>query len=108
MFSAIKVFFSGNRLVSAGLFLGLVIGAILWIRHDAYNDGFADRTEQVFRANAELRDELDAAESVADELVLEAGLEHSAKVIKELELIDEATSQGNSPFDAIFPSRMRD
>ena len=103
MLSAIKLFFDANKW--AGWLAGvlLVIGALAWMRHDAYTDGIAHRDSQIAEANQKLRDRVTKAETSADKVVLANEIVNNEKLQDELERLDEAEVNGTSPFDVLYP-----
>lgn len=92
------------KLIGYALPILLLLGALWWLRHDAYSDGVAaekNRWEQAIEAANEVVDTaIDSADSAAD--VRED--EWAEQVQAEKDKIDEAVEAGNDPFDVLFPA----
>lgn len=84
------------------LILGLVVLAVLWLRHDAYRDGERATDSRWKAAEAKLHKQAAATAGRASEKADERAADHVEQVAKEKERIDEAIDAGTSPFDVLF------
>ena len=90
-------------LAGYGLVALAVVGALWWLRHDAYNDG--ERAENA-RWEAALDEAEEQAETAADQadVLADTREEEFAETVKEeKERIDAAVEAGTDPFDVLFP-----
>ena len=85
--------------------LVLLIGALWWLRADAYHDGARD-TDQRWKsaaAEAEKRAVKSAVNAQEKQAVRQANFAEETRLEKER--IDAAVSEGGSPFDVMFKNQ---
>lgn len=89
--------------IAAYAFIGaLLIGALLWLRADAYSDGAAATDAKWVAAGERLKNQAAGAAAAAGK---ESDVRVAAEVERvrdEKEKLDEAESQGSSPLDVLF------
>ena len=90
------------RLLSIGLVILALIGAIWWLRADAYGDGERAADERWQEAGRKLERQAEASADRADDRAEIREAEFMEQVAEEKERIDEAERNGSSPLDALF------
>lgn len=80
----------------------VLIGAILWLRADAYADGERAEEARWEEAGERFEEAADQAETEADRESAARAAAEFERVKQQKEKIDAATNEGSSPFDAIF------
>lgn len=101
----------GERLAPLATYLVaaiLVVGALYWLRSDAYADGQRAEADRWREAARQLERKTEAARQAADQASGKRVDEYSRELEKEKGLIDEADAANQSPFDVLFgPERLR-
>ncbi|MBS67287.1 MAG: hypothetical protein Tp170SUR191951_86 [Prokaryotic dsDNA virus sp.] len=82
--------------------IGLLIGAIVWMRADAYNDGAAANEAAWQEAGQRLKEQVAEAATIADQQSAERTAIEFKRVETEKEKLDAAAEDGSSPFDVLF------
>ncbi len=96
----------GNKYVQYGLAaIGLFLALWAW-GNSRYNAGVSDTDAQWEAASAALIAQAEEVDAESDEKSLDRKTEYSKKLKAEKELIDEAQRNGDSVFDALFPSSL--
>lgn len=90
--------------VAWGGAIALIVGALVWMRVDAYNDGKRAVIERLEREAAEADRRALEAERAADEAaeVRQQEAENEAEVLRNV--ITQATSSGDNSLDALLGS----
>lgn len=86
-----------------GLAIAAVIGALLWMRHDAYNDGQRDERASWELAMSKAREKAAVSAGEASTRAIEREEAFAVRVEAEKAAIERAQAEGRSPFDALFP-----
>lgn len=89
-------------LLAYGTVIALLVGALLWLRHDAYQDGVADTDARWEEAGRVLEEQVEEAQTEADAASADRAAEEFERVKDEKEKLDAAAAQGTSPFDVLF------
>lgn len=90
------------KILSVVLVVALVVGAIWWLRHDAYRDGVKDTDARWEEAGRRLEKQAERAAGRADSESEERVQEFNERQAREKERLDEAAENGTSPLDVLF------
>lgn len=82
----------------------LILGALWWLRHDAYQDGVSATDAKWEEAGRKLEAQAKKAEQSADAESVKRVQENNERLKEEKEKLDEAEAEGSSPFDVLFGS----
>lgn len=82
----------------------LLLGALWWLRSDAYADGVRDTNASWEKAFHKADQQAAAAAGNASAAALERAKAHDDRVREEKDKIDDAKAKGSSPLDALFPA----
>ena len=85
--------------------LVVLIGAIWWLRADAYSDGEKDADARWVEAGIRAEKKVVKAAVTADEKQAVRQADFAEEVRIEKEKLDVAVAEGSSPFDVLFPSQ---
>ncbi len=85
-----------------GLIALAVIGALWWLRADAYSDGVAATDAKWEEAGRRLEKQVRDAAGKADAASVKRVEQNNARVAQEKEKLDEAEATGSSPLDVLF------
>lgn len=91
-------------LLAYGTVIALLVGALLWLRHDAYQDGEAANEAKWIAAGETFEQAAEEAQTAADAASAARAAREFERVREEKEKIDAATAQGTSPLDVLFGS----
>ena len=83
------------------------MAAILWYGHSKYRAGVRDTDAAWHAAEEKLKARAVGAAAAADRAAAGHEAEHAKAVAEEKERINEAVSDGRSPFDGMFPAAGR-
>jgi len=89
-------------LLAYGLIILAIVGAVLWLRADAYHDGERATDAKWVAAGKKLEAQAKAAAGKADDASVKRVEQNNAKVAQEKEKLDEAEAAGSSPLDVLF------
>lgn len=95
----------GERLagwVAYGTVIIALLGAIWWLRADAYSDGVKATDAKWERASALLVEKAAKAGQAADQAAAERSADEFERVQQEKEKLDAARDSGSSPWDVMF------
>lgn len=87
-----------------GLVILLLVGALLWLRADAYHDGEHAEEARWQEAAAKLEHLQQKAATGADQKAAQRLDQHLDQLEHEKEKLDEAQRNGDDPLDVLFPS----
>lgn len=79
-----------------------LVGAVWWLRADAYRDGEAANDARWKAAGERLKSQARIAAGRADQASAERVAAEADRVAQEKEKIDAAQAQGDSPLDILF------
>jgi hypothetical protein len=85
-----------------GLVVLALLGALWWLRADAYGDGKRDADAAWVAAGEKLKADAAEAASAADKKSAERTAAEFERVREEKERLDESEAAGTSPFDVLF------
>lgn len=80
----------------------LVLGAIWWLRADAYSDGVAATDAKWEEAGRRLEQQAAEAAAAADDRADDRQAQEFDRVQQEKEKLDAASASGGSPWDVLF------
>lgn len=89
-------------LLAYGLVIAALVGAIWWLRADAYSDGEAATDAKWVAAGERLERQAAEAAGRADAASVQRVEQNNERVAQEKEKLDEAEAAGSSPLDVLF------
>lgn len=89
-------------LLAYGLVIAALLGAIWWLRADAYSDGEAATDAKWVAAGERLERQAAKAAGKASAASVQRIEQNNARVAQEKERLDEAEAAGSSPLDVLF------
>lgn len=89
-------------LLAYGFVLLLLVGALWWLRADAYSDGVRDTDDKWEEAGRLLAEQAEQAAGKADEASADRVADYQEQLAEEKEKLDEADAAGTSPLDVLF------
>lgn len=89
-------------LLAYGLLIAVLVGAIWWLRADAYSDGEAATDAKWVAAGERLERQAAEAAGKADAASVQRVEQNNERVAQEKEKLDEAEAAGSSPLDVLF------
>lgn len=89
-------------LLAYGLVIAALVGAVIWLRADAYHDGERATDAKWVAAGEKLERQAAEAAGKANDASVKRIEQNNAKVAQEKEKLDEAEAAGSSPLDVLF------
>jgi hypothetical protein len=89
-------------LLTYGLIALALIGAIWWLRADAYSDGVSATDAKWVAAGEKLKQQAEQAAGAANAASATRTAAEVERVREEKEKLDEAEAAGSSPLDVLF------
>lgn len=89
-------------LLAYGVVIAALVGAIWWLRADAYSDGVTATDAKWEEAGRRLEQQAREAAGKADAASVQRVEQNNARVAQEKEKLDEAEAAGSSPLDVLF------
>ncbi|APZ81837.1 hypothetical protein vBEliSR6L_72 [Erythrobacter phage vB_EliS_R6L] len=91
-------------LLAYALVIAVLVGAIWWLRADAYSDGEAANDAKWVAAGEEAERQAREAAGRASAASVKRVEQNNARVAQEKEKLDAAEASGSSPLDVLFGS----
>lgn len=89
-------------LLAYGLIILAIVGAVLWLRADAYSDGVNATDAKWVAAGERLKQQAEQAAGAANAASATRTAAEVERVREEKERLDEAEAAGRSPLDVLF------
>ena len=86
------------------IFVGLLVGALLWYGNSRYNAGVTDTDNQWKAASVVLKEKVKESGNKADVAEANRLEEHHEKVAEEKQKLAETKAANTSAFDSFFPT----